>query len=176
VTTLNWAPPSFVDPDTGSPFDHRLQSPVAADREWAFVHNRAMNRRRRKKLQQRLTEAAGWADAERVVGLLRDGADPNTPGPGRTTPLYRASVQNRVDNLRVLLAAGADPNAESGTGDEGLPLCGAACWGHVESVRELLTAGADPNLREDNGSGRTAAQWAEAGGHQYALKLLTANR
>ena len=134
-----------------------------------------VNRRHRKKLQQHLTEAAGWAGVERVVGLLRDGADPNTPGPGRTTPLYRASVQNRVDNVRALLAAGADPNTESGTGEEGLPLCGAACWGHVESVRQLLAAGADPNLREDNGSGRTAAEWAETGGHQHALELLTAN-
>jgi uncharacterized protein len=139
------------------------------------VHDRAVNRRRRKKLQQRLTEAAGWAGAERVVGLLRDGADPNTPGPGRTTPLYRASVQNRIENLRVLLAVGADPNAESGTGEEGLPLCAAACWGHAESVRELLRAGADPNLREDNGFGRTATQWAEAGGHQLVLELLRAN-
>lgn len=134
-----------------------------------------MNRRRRKKLQQRLTEAAGWAAVECVVGLMRDGADPNTPGPGGTTPLYRASVQDRVDNVRALLAAGADPNAESGTGEEGLPLCGAACWGHIDSVRELLAAGADPNLREDNGSGRTAAEWAQAGGHQHVLELLTAN-
>jgi uncharacterized protein len=172
VTTLSWAPLCFAEPDTDSPIGPRSHSPVAADREGAFVHNRAVNRRRRKKMQQRLTQAAGWAGAERVVGLLRDGADPNMPGPGRTTPLYHASVQNRVDNLRILLAAGADPNAESGNGAEGLPLCGAACWGHVESVRELLTAGADPNLREDNGSGRTAAQWAEAGGHQHALELL----
>ncbi|WP_213009080.1 ankyrin repeat domain-containing protein [Paractinoplanes toevensis] len=134
-----------------------------------------MNRRRRKKLQQRLTEAAGWAGVERVVGLIRAGADPNTPGPGRSTPLYRASVQDRVDNVRVLLAAGADPNAESGTGEEGLPLCGAACWGHDRSVRVLLAAGADPNQREDNGSGRTAAQWAEAGGHRHTLELLTAD-
>jgi ankyrin repeat protein len=133
-----------------------------------------VNRRRRKKLQQRLTEAAGWAGVERVVGLLRDGADPNASGPGATTPLYRASVQDRVDNVRALLAAGADPNAESGTGDEGLPLCGAACWGHVDVVRELLAAGARPDLREDNGSGRTAAEWAEAGGHRHALGLLTA--
>jgi ankyrin repeat protein len=126
-------------------------------------------------LQQRLTEAAGWADVERVVGLMRDGADPNASGPGGTTPLYAASVQGRVGNVRALLAAGADPNAESGTGEEGLPLCGAACWGHVEPVRELLAAGADPNLREDNGSGHTAAEWAEAGGHQHVLELLRAD-
>jgi ankyrin repeat protein len=124
-----------------------------------------VNRRRRKKLQQRLVEAAAWAEPGRVVDLLRDGADPNMPGPDGTTPLYRASVQNRADNVRALVAAGADPNAESGTGEEGLPLCAASCWGHLDTVRELLAAGADPHLREDNGSGRTAVEWAEAGGH-----------
>lgn len=104
--------------------------------------------------------------------LLREGADPNMPGPGGTAPLYRASVQNQADNVRALAAAGADPNAESGVGDEGLPLCAAACWGHVETVRELLAAGADPTLREDNGSGRSAVDWAEAGGHHHVLQLL----
>ncbi|MGX6600554.1 ankyrin repeat domain-containing protein [Micromonosporaceae bacterium Da 78-11] len=131
-----------------------------------------MNRRRRKKLQQRLMEAASWSDARRVAGLLRAGADPNLPGPGGTTPLYRASVQNRADMIRVLIAAGADPNSESGDGEEGLPLCGAACWGHLDAVRELLAAGADPSLREDNGRGRTAVEWAGLGDHRRTLALL----
>jgi ankyrin repeat protein len=88
--------------------------------------------------------------------------------------LYRASVQNMADNVRALVAAGADPNLESGTGEEGLPLCGAACWGHVVTVRELLAAGADPNLREDDGRGRTAVEWATVGDHRDALELLLA--
>ena len=119
-----------------------------------------MNRRRRKKLQRRLTEAAGFAGPDQVRALLRAGADPNRADPDGSTPLYRASVQDEVDNVRVLLAAGADPNRESGTGDEGLPLCAAACWGHTAVVRELLAAGAEENLREDHGRGRTAAEWA----------------
>jgi ankyrin repeat protein len=138
----------------------------------SFVHDDGVNRRRRKKLQQRLTEAAGWADVSRVAGLLRDGADPNLPDPGASTPLYRASVQNMPDNVRALVAAGADPNRESGAGDEGLPLCAAACWGHAEAVRELLAAGADPDLREDQGQGRTAAEWAALGDHRHTLTLL----
>ncbi|MEU4222371.1 ankyrin repeat domain-containing protein [Actinoplanes sp. NPDC026623] len=131
-----------------------------------------MNRRRRKKLQQRLTEAAGRADVSRVAGLLLDGADPNLPDPGGSTPLYRASVQNLAGNVRALVAAGADPNRESGAGDEGLPLCGAACWGHADAVRELLAAGADPNRREDQGHGPTAAEWAALGDHRDTLELL----
>ena len=132
-----------------------------------------MNRRRRKKLQRRLVAAAGWADVRRVVGLLRTGADPNLPDPDATRPLYRASVQNAVGNVRVLVAAGADPNLESGTREEGLPLCAAACHGHIDTVRELLAAGADPNLREDNGDGWTATEWAKAGDHRSTLELLS---
>jgi ankyrin repeat protein len=124
-----------------------------------------MKRRRRKKLQSRLVSAAGFGTPQRIGELLRAGADPDLPGRDGTTPLYRASVQNRPANVRVLLAAGADPHRESGHGDEGLPLCAAACWGHEDSVRELLAAGADPRLREDGGHGRTAVEWAEAGGH-----------
>ena len=119
-----------------------------------------MNRRRRKKLQRLLVEAAGWAAARRVGELLRAGAAPDLPDRDGTTPLYRASVQGRADTVRVLLAAGADPNRESGTGDEGLPLCAAACWGHEAAVRALLAGGADPALRQDGGRGRTAAEWA----------------
>lgn len=133
-----------------------------------------VNRRRRKKLQHRLVDAAGWAEVRQVAGLLRAGADPNWPAPGGTTPLYRASVQNMAGNVRTLVAAGADPNVESGTGEEGLPLCGAACWGHLDAVRELLAGGADPGLREDNGLGRTATEWADIGSHRRTLELLLA--
>jgi ankyrin repeat protein len=132
-----------------------------------------MNRRRRKKVQQRLIAAAGWADAKQVKAVLRAGADPNLPDRYGSTPLYRASVQNMPDNVRVLLVAGADPNRESGTGEEGLPLCGAACWGHRAVVKELLAGGADPNLREDHGGGRTALEWADIGHHRDTLGLLS---
>jgi hypothetical protein len=40
-------------------------------------------------------------------------------------------------------------------------------------VRELLAAGADPLLREDGGHGRTALEWAEAGGHRTTVDLLS---
>ena len=137
-------------------------------------HNAAVHRRRRKKLQRQLVEAAGWGSPRRVAELLRAGADPNAPDRDGSTPLYRASVQDMAGHVRLLVAAGADPGLESGAGAEGLPLCGAACWGHDAAVRELLAAGADPRAREDGGHGRTAMEWAEAGGHHAALESMRA--
>ena len=63
---------------------------------------------------------------------------------------------------------------ESGHGDQGTPLCGAACWGHTEAVRELLAHGADPNLREDHGKGNTPLYWATHGSHTETADLLRA--
>ena len=117
-------------------------------------------------------EAAGWGTARRVAELVRAGADPNLPDREGSTALYRASVQDMAGNIRVLTAAGADPHLESGTGDEGLPLCGAACWGHDAAVRELLAAGADPQRREDGGRGRSAMEWAEAGGYGEVIEVM----
>jgi ankyrin repeat protein len=133
-----------------------------------------MNRRTRKKLQRRLVDATGWGEPAEVRALLAAGADPNWPDQGGTTPLYRASVQGEGANVEVLLAAGAAPDVESGTGEEGLPLCGAAVWGHLDAVRALLAAGADPNLREDHGTGHTAWEHALLGGHRATLRLLHA--
>jgi ankyrin repeat protein len=130
-----------------------------------------MNRRN---LQDRLVNAAGWRKPAEVRALLAAGADPNGPDRCGTTPLYRASVQGEGANVEVLLTAGAAPDVESGTGEEGLPLCGAAVWGHLDAVRALLAAGADPNLREDHGTGRTASEQAVLGGHRATLRLLHA--
>ena len=69
---------------------------------------------------------------------------------------------------------GADPNAESGRGEEGTPLTGAAALGHADVVRELLAGGADPNLREDHGSGLSPLEWAVHSGHPETEALLKA--
>ncbi|MEU2614917.1 ankyrin repeat domain-containing protein [Micromonospora sp. NPDC007271] len=109
-----------------------------------------------------------------MLTALRRGADPNAADRDGTTPLYRASVQNRPVAVRLLLQAGADPNVESGHGEEGTPLTGAAAWGHLDVVRELLAYGADPSRREDHGSGRSPLDWAVRGGHPETAALLVA--
>ncbi|MEV5549672.1 ankyrin repeat domain-containing protein [Streptomyces sp. NPDC052309] len=133
-----------------------------------------MNRRRRKKLSKRLVGAALVDDIAQVGALLRSGAPAETADAAGTTPLYQASVNGSAGIVRLLLAAGASPDTESGIGSEGTPLCGAACWGHTEAVRALIEYGADPNLREDHGTGWSPLEWAAHGPHPETVDVLVA--
>lgn len=63
------------------------------------------------------------------------------------TPLYYAVVNNRVDNVNVLLAAGADPNIP--LTDNTTPLLVAVSHGRIDIVLSLLEAGADPTIAND---------------------------
>lgn len=119
-----------------------------------------MNRRRQKKLTKRLVTAALLGRADEAAALLRAGAQPDTANTEGSTPLYAASVHGDAAIVRLLLSAGAAPDAESGHGTEGTPLCAAAAWGHLDVVRLLLDHGADPNLREDGGTGHSPLDWA----------------
>jgi ankyrin repeat protein len=132
-----------------------------------------MNRRKQKKLADKLVWAAMSHDVKQVKALLRSGADPDAPDVDGETPLYAAAVQGAVENVRLLLAGGASPDAPSaGPGSEGTALCAAACWGETDVVRALLDGGADPHLREDDGTGKTPLEWAEAGPHEETAALL----
>ncbi len=107
--------------------------------------------------------------------LLRAGADPGAADAGGMTALYAAAVDGHTDLVRLLLEAGAGPDAESaGPGSEGTPLCAAACWGHVGTVRVLLAHGADPGLREEGGRGLAPLDWALHGGHEETVQVLVA--
>ena len=135
---------------------------------------RTVNKRQRKKLAKRLMEAVLRNDAAAASALLRVGADPNAADREGTTPLYHASVHGAVDLVRLLLAAGAAPDTESGHGQEGKPLCAAAAWGYTEVVHELLAHDADPNLREDRSTGYSPLDWALRGNHLPTADLLMA--
>jgi ankyrin repeat protein/uncharacterized glyoxalase superfamily protein PhnB len=82
---------------------------------------------------------AGDTDSMRAL-LARDEALANVRSEDGFTPLH-AAVQH-ADAVRLLLAHGADPNARD-TGDNALPLHGAAGHGSIESVRALLDGGSD---------------------------------
>ncbi|WP_433548145.1 ankyrin repeat domain-containing protein [Streptomyces sp. CA-294286] len=121
-----------------------------------------------------LFEAVHGDEDDAVVRLLRAGAPAEATDEDGTTALYAAAVNDRAGAVRLLLAAGADPDRPSGSGDDprggDLPLCAAAVGGHTEVVRALLAAGARPDLREAYGF--TALIWAAGRGHAETARAL----
>ncbi|MFD5988725.1 ankyrin repeat domain-containing protein [Streptomyces cyaneofuscatus] len=113
-----------------------------------------------------------YEDENAVVRALRAGAQAESSDEEGTTALYLAAVQDLPGTVRLLLAAGADPDRASGPEAGDLPLCGAACGGHTEVVEALLSAGARPDLREEFGF--TALRWAVGLGHAATVEALLA--
>jgi cytochrome c len=98
----------------------------------------------------------------RVQHLVDSGVNPDecAGGPGWTTsPLVAASATNHVEVVKILIAAGADPNQSCRAGS---PLDLAANNGYVDAmnalkwdpaiVKMLLEGGADAHARDPSGS------------------------
>ena len=98
------------------------------------------------------------------------------------TALMVAADAGHVDAVRMLLDAGADPNALAGTDGGGYqmtmslyrPLHFAAGSGHAEVVDLLLDAGADPNPTDAQGMAGTPLISAVYGGHLGVVTRLVA--
>jgi ankyrin repeat protein len=118
-----------------------------------------------------------------AAALVSKGADPNVADNTGMTPLYAAVdmhtlastfgrpdpppavVAGAVDTMRMLLAAGADPNArlssrilkrvhnagDARLGEGATPFMRAARGADLIAMRLLLEAGADPRLTQKNG-------------------------
>ncbi|MEU9201807.1 ankyrin repeat domain-containing protein [Streptomyces sp. NPDC048332] len=119
----------------------------------------------------RLLEALYEGD-NAVVRLLRAGVSAESADEDGASALYLAAVSDRPGAVRLLLAAGADPDRACGPDSGDLPLCGAACGGHTEVAEALLAAGARPDLREQFGF--TALRWAVGLGHARTAEVLLA--
>ena len=117
--------------------------------------------------------AAFFKRPEAVRALLELGADVRLgTRPAKFTPLHSAVAddtgQAAKEIVRMLLAAGADPNARSASG--GTPLHTAAFTGDVVMVRLLVAAGADPSIEDEKG--RTPLDLARERGHSEAAAIL----
>ena len=91
--------------------------------------------------------------------LLTHGADPNVLG---STPLRRAIERNLPYDVELLLANGADPDANAGG-------FSAVVWailhGQTKILELLLDSGANPNAKD--WAGHTPMFYAENGFHSY---------
>ena len=73
-----------------------------------------------------------------------DRIEVNTVGQEQETPLHMAVTRQAIDDVRLLLAGGANVNAQTNIGST--PLNRAVGAGDIEIVRVLLDAGADQSL------------------------------
>lgn len=110
----------------------------------------------------------GKVDAAKV--LLEAGARVDVYGTNAfaNQPLHAAAAGRHVEVCRVLLGAGADPNATQHGGYT--PLHEAAQAGAVELVELFLSAGADALAVTADGT--TSAGLAEAAGHHDLARRL----
>ncbi|HEV8396749.1 MAG TPA: ankyrin repeat domain-containing protein [Vicinamibacterales bacterium] len=89
--------------------------------------------------------AAENGDPKVVDALLQAGADAKSASPEGETLLMTASRTGNLETMRLLLARGADPNAQERWFGE-TALMWSAAQNHADAVRMLLEAGAKVDL------------------------------
>lgn len=80
-----------------------------------------------------LLAATTAGEAEEVIKLLREGANPDAGNHDGLRPLHQAAIDNRVDLINILLDSTANINVRDNEG--WTPLHGAASNGHIESSK-----------------------------------------
>ena len=109
-------------------------------------------------------------DAVRLAELLREQPQlANIIQPGdRWTPLHAAVWNDRVECVRILIAAGADLNVQAC--NQKTVLHYAAENGNLQITEMLLKANADPNKKDYKN--KTPLDWALWNNHQEVVDLL----
>ena len=115
----------------------------------------------------RLFEAALTGNAKLAQRVLSKGGDVNARDEDGATALHAAAYQGSTAVVELLLAQGANANAqECGYA----PLHAAAIEGHTRIAELLLAHGADVNAKD--GNGHTALHDAVAEGQNEVAELL----
>lgn len=123
---------------------------------------------------ERLVAAAAEGRESDVAELLRLGvpADGRSTGDFPRTALDMALTGQHVACVRILLAAGADPEQRIGKWSETLPLWRSVFHNRTELVKLLLEAGADANGLVDRKTLAPLALAAENNSQEIAVLLL----
>jgi len=114
-----------------------------------------------------LTIAAALRGSGPSVKLLLDaGAAADLPEGvhSKNTPLLLASMTGDVENVKLLLAHGAEPTSSA--------LSEAVTFGYPDVVRILIDAGANPKLTES--SGINLLHWAAVANRPAVIPILAA--
>jgi len=120
--------------------------------------------------RQALLHAANIGDATTVERLLAEGAHVNGSDANNITPLLVATMDSRIEVIKLLLTKGANANARSEDG--WTPLLTAALFGSEDVVAELLRAGADVKMSRN---GQTPLMLAAEKGHAGVIRQLLAH-
>jgi len=115
-----------------------------------------------------LAVAADNADVVRF--LLEHGAKVNVRTLGGFNPLLVSARHKQTAIVRMLLAAGADPNSTEYRGATPLTAAAASDDFSTEMIALLLDAGADPRAKDN--SGQTALDWAMKRGETAVTRML----
>ena len=120
-----------------------------------------------------LTIASAYrGTAAAIQALLDAGVETGAPKGVRMrhTPLVLASMTGDLENVKLLLAHGADPSAAA---KSNTPLAAAVTFGYPDVVRTLLSAGADASGTESTGI--NLLHWAVIAGRPDVIPdLVTA--
>ena len=101
---------------------------------------------------QHFTIAAADNDVATLRAALADGTAVDVrERKNNWTALHWAVYNYGLESIDLLLAVGADPNAQGKIGDTPLHLAVPRAKGRVDAIRRLLAAGADPGIKNNYG-------------------------
>src|SRR5579884_558536 len=120
------------------------------------------------KFNAELLEAAKDGQAEKVLDLIKTGADVNAKDASGDTALILAAYNGRIETVKALIKSKADVNAKGSHGYTALMV--AAYNGDTEMVKALIEARADVNA--ENKSGDTALILAMRQNYKGIVDLL----
>ena len=83
-----------------------------------------------------LIQAVEFDEVGQVAQLLEEGVDVNETNELGATALHAAAIVGNLEVIRILLAAGADPNRQSEANGE-TPIERARLYGHLECANEM---------------------------------------
>lgn len=121
-------------------------------------------------LVDQLFTAVQCGDIKQTKLLIRHGVDVNARRREGFTPLHIATGEGKLEVVKVLLSAGAQPNAKCRSTDGGTPLHTACAWNRSRIARVLVEQGSDITVKDKKK--KTPVYFARLYGHKRLADYL----